>query len=281
MAVKVGVHLSISGGFTKAVTRALDTGCDCFQMFTGNPRGWTSKPILEKEADSFCKILLESDISPVFAHMPYLPNLAANSPEVYEKSISALEKELNRCDMLKIPFLVTHLGHASDEKEAGKKRVIAAINEVFSRYNGKTMLLLENTAGEKNSVGSLIEDIRDVLFGVEVERTGICFDTCHAFAAGYEMRSNESVADLMENIDNLIGTSRIKLIHLNDAKGECGSGLDRHEHIGLGEIGQTGMVSLLNNPVIRQTPLICETPTNEIRGDTENIRVVREICGLL
>ncbi|MFH0966564.1 MAG: deoxyribonuclease IV [Methanobacteriota archaeon] len=278
--VQVGVHVSIAGSLDKAVERALERGCDCFQIFTKNPRGWMAKDISLEDSAKFRKSVCNSPISPIYAHMPYLPNLASDKPDLYQKSVDALTRELHRCSLLDIPYLVTHLGHAGDNPESGRIRVIAAIQEAISQEEGKTRLLLENTAGERNSVGSSFRDIRQVLDGVgEPRRIGVCLDTCHAFAAGYDIRSEPVVSDMVDGMKEQFGVSDIHLIHLNDAKGDLGSGLDRHEHLGCGSIGELGIRAILHHPDLRSIPVICETPVDERRDDAENIRVARYLAG--
>ena len=278
--VQIGVHVSIAGSLDKAVDRALERGCDCFQIFTKNPRGWAAKDISEEDSARFRNAVSMSPISLVYAHMPYLPNLASEKPDMYQKSVDALVLELHRCSLLDIPYLVTHLGHAGDSPKSGRSRVIAAINEAIGREEGKTRLLLENTAGERNSVGSSFEDIRQVLDRVgEPGRIGVCLDTCHAFAAGYDIRTDLAVSDLVDSIREQFEVPYIRLIHLNDAKGDLGSGLDRHEHIGCGSIGEPGIRAVLHHPDLRSIPVICETPVDEQRGDVENIKVVRNLAG--
>ena len=274
--VRVGVHVSIAGSLDKAVERAIERGCDCFQIFTKNPRGWAAKEITDDDANRFRNAVSSSPISPVFAHMPYLPNLASHKPDIYQKSVDALILELSRCAILDIPYLVTHLGHAGDDPASGRARIIAAIHEALDRSPGRTRLLLENTAGERNSVGSMFEDIRQVLDGIDEHgRTGVCLDTCHAFAAGYDLRTREAVSELISLINDEFGVSSLHLIHLNDAKGDLGSGLDRHEHLGYGSLGESGIRAVLQDPNLRAIPCICETPVDDRRDDAENIRVAR------
>jgi deoxyribonuclease-4 len=280
MTIRAGVHVSIAGSLDLAVGRAQERGCDCFQIFTKNPRGWAAKEISEDGAEQFRAAVSQSGLSPVFAHMPYLPNLASEKPEIYSKSVNALVSELDRCSLLDIPYLVTHLGHAGDNPVSGQNRVISAINEAVSRHEGRTMLLLENTAGERNSVGSTLEEIGTVLDGIgDRSRAGVCFDTCHAFAAGYEFRNDEAVHHVVTQIEDNIGLSRIHCIHLNDAKGELGSGFDRHEHIGLGSIGERGIRGILHHQSLKKFPFICETPVDERRDDAGNIRMARQLSG--
>jgi deoxyribonuclease-4 len=278
--VKVGVHVSIAGSLDQSIDRAAGCGCDVFQIFSRNPRGWSYSPISDVICTGFVKKIAASRLLPV-DHMPYLPNLASPKKDVYEKSVSTLAAELQRCGCLGIPYLVTHLGHhLGDGIAGGRMRVIAAINEALGQVDNPVMLLLENTAGEKNSVGSSFEHIRSIIDGiVEKKRIGICFDTCHAFAAGYELRTEDGLHDTLAQFDDLIGLTRIRVIHLNDSKGERGTGLDRHEHIGMGFIGEDGFRRILHHPVFRDLPLICETPVDERRDDEANIRTVRKLAG--
>jgi deoxyribonuclease-4 len=277
--VNVGVHVSISGSLDLAVDRAKDAGCDVFQMFSRNPRGWAVQPPTDEVCNKFRAKVKTIGIMPV-DHMPYLPNLASPKNEIYEKSVQALTTELDRCGVLGIPFLVTHLGHhLGDGIAGGRARVIRAINMALGASDNNVMLLLENTAGEKNSVGSSFEHIHGIIEGLDKqERVGICFDTCHAFAAGYDMRTDEGIADTLAQFDELVGIRNLKVVHLNDTKGDKGSGLDRHEHIGMGFIGEDGFRSILHHPVFRDLSLICETPVDERRDDAGNIAKVRELA---
>jgi deoxyribonuclease-4 len=277
--VRVGVHVSIAGSLDLAVDRARDAGCDVFQMFSRNPRGWGYQPVIPEVAEAFRSKIKTTGLIPV-DHMPYLPNLASPKPEIYEKSVATLTSELDRCGTLAIPYLVTHLGHhLGDGIAGGRARVIDAINHALAGSKSPTMLILENTAGEKNSVGSSFEHIRGIIDGIEEKkRIGICFDTCHAFAAGYELRTEDGIAETLSQLDESAGLKNLRVIHLNDTKGDRGSGLDRHEHIGLGFIGEDGFRRLLHNKVFSALPLICETPVDERRDDRGNIQTVRELA---
>lgn len=278
--VRVGVHVSIAGSIDKAVDRGQALGCDTFQIFSRNPRGWKIRELTEQERRSFVEKLKASRIFPPVDHMPYLPNLAASADAVYQQSVAALIEELKRCDALQIPFLVTHLGsHRGFGKAEGFQRIIDAINRAFAEVDNRVVLLLENTAGTKNSMGGTFEDIRGIIDRIEQEdRVGFCFDTCHAFVAGYELRTVEGLNAVMEHLDEVLGLDLLKLIHLNDANGDLNSRLDRHEHIGLGRIGEAGFRVILNDKRIRDLPLILETPVDNRRGDRENIQKVRELA---
>ena len=204
--VKVGVHVSIAGSLDLAVDRALDAGCDVFQMFSRNPRGWGFKPLTDADAELFRKKIATTGILPV-DHMPYLPNLASPKQEIWDKSVQTLTTELDRCGRLGIPYLVTHLGHhLGDGIAGGRQRVITAINQALAAQESLTLLVLENTAGEKNSVGSSFEHIRAIMDGItEPSRTGVCFDTCHAFAAGYELRTEAGLPGTLEQLEEQVG----------------------------------------------------------------------------
>jgi len=277
--VKAGVHVSIAGSLDFAVDRAMDAGCDVFQMFSRNPRGWRFKPLTDDDAAFFRSKIKTTGLLPV-DHMPYLPNLASPNPEIFDKSVEALTAELERCDKLGIPFLVTHLGHhLGDGIAGGRMRVIKAISAALGKAGNKVMLLLENTAGERNSVGSSFEHIRGIMDELAFPgRIGVCFDTCHAFAAGYELRTEEGLNETLAQFNEQIGIQNLMVIHLNDAKGDRASGLDRHEHIGMGFIGEDGMRGILHHKNLRELPFICETPVDDRRDDRGNIAKVRELA---
>ena len=277
--VKVGVHVSIAGSLDLAVDRAKKAGCDVFQIFSRNPRGWGFLPLSLETCDTFRSKIQSGSLLPV-DHMPYLPNLASPKPDIYERSIAALTAELMRCGQLGIPYLVTHLGHhLGDGIAGGRARVIRAINMAQKESDNSVMLLLENTAGEKNSVGSSFEHIRGIMDGLEMQnRIGVCFDTCHAFAAGYELRTEAGIKETVNQFDEQVGITNLKIIHLNDTKGDRGSSLDRHEHIGMGFIGEDGFRLILHHPVFSALPLICETPVDTRCDDAGNIAKVRELA---
>jgi len=213
------------------------------------------------------------------AHMPYLPNLSSPEISVYEKSIHTMIREVERCDKLGIPYLVTHLGsHKGTGEDKGIQRLVGALTEV-AKTNKDVTILLENTAGQKNSVGSDFTQLAEIFFGLKpASRFGICIDTCHAFAAGYDLRNEKNVKDVFEKFDSEIGLKHIKIIHLNDSKGELGCHLDRHEHIGLGHIGEAGLSQVVKLANKNKIPIILETPIDERRTDFENIRKAKDLA---
>jgi deoxyribonuclease-4 len=275
----VGFHVSIHGSIDASVDRAVRLGCNTFQIFTRSPRQWHSAKLSPEICKVFANKVKNYEIEPVFAHMPYLPNLASSRNQVYEKSVITVTSELERCRQLEIPYLVTHLGsHLGAGIETGFKRLINGINTALKNTKKGVMLLLENTAGTKNSMGSTFEDIKNVLENIlESGRVGLCFDTCHAFAAGYDLRTEKMVNITIKKIEQLIGFDRIKLVHLNDSKGDLNSRIDRHEHIGLGKIGEEGFRSILSSK-FGDLPLIMETPKDSRRDDFRNLDKIKELA---
>lgn len=279
--MRLGCHVSISGGISNAVSNAIERECTAFQIFTRNPRGWRAKPISDGEAAEYRTRLAGSgiDASATCAHMPYLPNLSGPNEEPYRKSVDTLKSEAQRCDILGIPYLVTHLGsHLGSGQEAGIRRITAAYEEAVAA-GGNTTILLENTAGQKNSVGYDFGQLADILDGLEpAGRFGICLDTCHAFVSGYDMRTAEAAEHTLGEFDDAIGYDRLKILHLNDAKGDLGCNLDRHYHIGLGSIGYEGLGVVVRTMNTLDVPVILETPIDDVRTDTDNMQAA---AGLL
>lgn len=273
------MHVSIIGTIDQAADRAREIGCDTFQMFTRNPRGWKFKKLTPDEVKEFKRKIDSYGLKPVVAHMPYLPNLSSPRKVIYNKSLKSLSAELDRCAALGIPYIVTHLGsHLGKGSEIGLERIVSAVNQTISNDKSDVMLLLENTAGTKNSMGSTFEEIKRILDGLKnKKRVAVCFDTAHAFAAGYDLRTAEAVNDTIAKFDKTLGLGLLKVIHLNDSKGELGSGRDRHEHIGMGYIGEQGFKALFKHQALTELPFIMETPIDERRDDVGNIRKVREL----
>lgn len=277
--MRLGLHLSIQGSIDRVVDRAVNRDCNTLQMFSRNPRGWNSKKLESRAVDSFRSKLRESGIWPVFIHTPYLVNLASPRDEVFAKSVKVLKDEFHRASVLGVPYIVTHLGsHLGYGKMEGFKRIVEAVNDSLSSVENDAILLLENTAGTKNSMGSALEDVAYILSRIETrERIGVCFDTSHAFAAGYDLVSQGAVQHTLQLFDEVIGLDALKLVHLNDSKGALGSKRDRHEHIGMGRIGESGFRNILQSR-LGQLPLILETPIDGRRNDVENLRKVRELA---
>ncbi len=280
MDIRVGLHVSISGGIDKAVDNALALECNAFQIFTRNPRGWSAKPLSEEEAKRFRDKLNSSRIEAdaVYAHMPYLPNLASPKHDTYSKSLSVLVDEVKRCSMLGIKMLVIHLGsHMNTSAMEGMRNIVNACNTALEHAKDVT-ILLENMAGQRNSIGSSIEELAELYNMLDGKRVGICIDTCHLFASGYDIRSKDRLDDLIALMDKHIGVKSVKLLHINDSKYGLASHADRHEHIGLGHIGEEGFKNIFSINEFRSIPWILETPVDSRRDDIGNIRKVRELA---
>ncbi len=279
--MQIGCHVSISGSIDKAVDNAVERECSAFQIFTRNPRGWHAKDLLDNDITNFKEKLKTSKIDrfATCAHMPYLPNLSTPKEDGFEKSVTTLINEVERCGKLGIPYLVTHLGsHLGTGEEAGIKQLVKGLNKAGQTKND-VMILLENTAGQKNSVGANFEQLAEIFNQLKpAKKFGVCLDTCHAFVSGYDLRTEKSVRDTFAKFDDVIGFENLKILHLNDAKGEIGCNLDRHYHIGLGNIGEKGLSEVIKTTNKKKIPIILETPIDNIRDDFENIRKVKELA---
>jgi deoxyribonuclease-4 len=281
MSFRIGFHVSIAGGIDKAVDRALEIGCTTFQIFTRNPRSWKFKNLDAEVSQTFINKRQDAKIDPVFAHMPYLPNISSPDDEIYHKSVQTLINELKRCKTLNIPFLVTHCGsHRGKGFEVGLGQICNALEEAYKQSRSKTQILLEHTGGGKTSMGTNFKDLKRIIESLNTstaQMIGICFDTCHAFVAGYELRTSEAVNKLVNKIEKVIGLDRLKLIHANDAKYGIGSHRDQHEHIGEGTIGLKGFEAILYNSVLRELPFILETPRRSIQDDLRNLLTMQTL----
>lgn len=279
--MRVGLHVSISGSLSAAIDNAIERECSAFQIFTRSPRMWTAKDIPKKDAQEFRDKLSSSKIDrfATVAHMPYLPNLASPNAATHAKSVAVLIKEVQRCGEIGIPYLVAHLGsHLGEGEKKGISQLVKAFEKAAEVKNDVT-ILLENTAGQKNSVGSEFAQWAEIFSRLKPKnRFGVCLDTCHAFAYGYDLRSEKDVAETFKRFDDNVGFENLKILHLNDSKGELGSNLDRHEHIGLGKIGEKGMASVVKLANKKDIPIILETPIDNTRDDFANLRKVKEIA---
>lgn len=281
MDVKVGFHVSIAGGISNSVNNAKRIGCTAFQIFSRNPRGWTAKPVSHDEVQLFRNKLAASGIekNSVVVHMPYLPNLSGPEGEFYRKSVQTLTEEVHRCNALGIPYLVIHLGsHMGRGSKSGIDQLVKAITSASSKCGSGLAILLENSAGQKNSIGGTFEELRLILDRLgNSKEFGVCIDTCHLFASGYDLRTEADVEIMFKKFKDTVGLKELKIVHLNDSRGRLGSNLDRHEHIGLGSIGIEGLASFLSLGQIQVLPIIMETPIDKRRVDEQNLKVVLDI----
>lgn len=277
--MRLGFHVSISGGFSLAVRRAYELGCTTMQIFSRNPRGWAVKPLDRDDIAEFKRLREKWDITPAFVHTNYLSNLASSKPDLYERSIEHFVIDLERTEKLGAEYLVTHLGSASGREPAWMiERVADAINMAMKLHPPRATILLENTAGEAGDVGYTLAQVREVIDRLDdPSPIGICYDTCHGFAAGYDIRTKKRVVALEREIDSTVGIGRLKGIHLNDCLRDFGSRVDRHWHIGEGKIGEDGFRAFLRHPVFRDVPMIMETPKESEEDDPRNMRVVKAL----
>ncbi len=279
--MQIGCHVSIAGSIDKAVDNAVKRECSAFQIFTRNPRGWHAKELSRDDISNFKSKLKESKIDrfATCAHMPYLPNLATPKEEGFEKSVKTLVNEIERCAQLEIPYLVTHLGsHLGTGDEAGIKRLVKGLT-IAGQTKNDVIILLENTAGQKNSVGSNFKQLGEIFNQLKPKKKfGVCFDTCHAFVAGYDLITDKKAKETFDEFDKYVGIENLKILHLNDAKGDIGCNLDRHYHLGLGGIGEKGITAVVKFTNKRKIPIILETPIDDDRDDFENIRKAKEFA---
>lgn len=278
-----GAHMSIAGGYYKAVEEARRCGCDVVQVFTKNNNQWRAKPISEQEAEQFAAALAELKIERPLSHSSYLINLASPDPLLWQKSVEGMTVELQRAGQLGIPYVVMHPGsHTTATEEEGLANVARGLDAIHAALpQAKAEVLLEITAGQGTNLGWKFEHLAAILGQTQSpQRVGICFDSCHAFASGYDLRDAAAAQAMWRKFDDLLGLDRLKAIHLNDSKRELGSRVDRHEHIGRGHIGLAGFRHLLNDPRFRDVPMYLETPKEdpeEEPWDVVNLRTLRSL----
>jgi len=278
--MRFGFHISISGGFAKIIDRALINQCQTIQFFSRNPRGWSYKDLDSFQVRAFRASLAASGIAPVFIHLPYLPNLASSDDQLFERSVNALAEELRRAEALRASAVIVHVGHrgVTSEDEACE-RVSSAINSALEMVTCSITVLLENTAGQGTEIGYTLKHLRRIVRGVrDGGRIGVCLDTAHAFAAGYDISSKPGLEALLDEFQNHLGLEKLRLLHLNDSKAPLGSRSDRHWHIGEGCIGRAGFRRIVNHPVLESLPGIMETPRKTDREDFKNMSVIRKLA---
>jgi len=273
--------MSIAGGIQNAFAEAKRVGCDCMQIFVKNQRQWYGKQLTDDDVRSWNQAASRTAVFPVVAHDTYLINLASPDEAMQSKSLDAFVHELERCEALALKFLVTHPGSPRDSGEReGIGRMVKSLDEALGRTRGmRTRVLLETTAGQGSTLGWRFEHLAEMRGGLrEPERVGFCFDTCHVFAAGYDISTRPGYDSVMEEFDRVVGTRLIEAFHLNDSKKGAGSRVDRHEHIGRGAIGDEAFRCLLNDARFAGTPKVLETP-KEGDMDAVNLKHLRSLAG--
>jgi len=281
VALRLGAHESVCGGLETAIDRAVRTSCDALQIWTANGRQWAAPNLSVDQVAAFRRACDTSGISPVVAHASYLINIASSNADLFERSIEALKGEVERCEMLGIPYLVLHPGsHAGAGAEVGSSQITRALTEVHRVTRGYGVrILLETTAGQGHTMGAEFESLARMLEGTsESYRLGVCLDTCHVFAAGYDLRTSEAYEATMQSFIHAIGLERLEALHLNDSRHGLGERKDRHEHIGRGKIGLEGFAYILNDPRLAGLPGTLETPKSaDLHEDIENLRALRSL----
>lgn len=275
----LGAHVSISGGIDKAPSRGKELGCESIQIFTKNQRQWYARSLTQNEILSFKKEMINTGLREAVVHDTYLINLASPKAELFRKSVEAFYEEMVRAEVLGIRHLVFHPGaHMGSGEEVGIYRIANALNEVLNRdKESKLEVLLETTAGQGTSLGYTFEQLADIIDLVECkDRVAVCFDTCHVFGAGYDLRGEEAYNTTMDEFDGILGIDKLKVIHLNDTKQPLGSRRDLHENIGRGEIGLEGFRLLVNDKRLQDISMILETPGGEV-SYVENLRILRSL----
>jgi deoxyribonuclease-4 len=276
---RLGVHTSIAGGVPLSLDRARKLRCSTMQIFSHNPRGWARRAIGKSEADEFRRLSEEYDIKPVFVHSSYLINLASPDSVIRKKSVRLLVFELRMAELLGIDHVVLHPGKAAGQpvKEAIDKTV-RSLREVRKMTGSRSGILLENTAGQRGDISSLIPSIGGIVEGSPPGLIrGLCLDTCHAYAAGYNIADREDLERLRDEIKRYLSPLKVELVHLNDSKKGLSSGVDRHEHIGKGEIGRKGLRRFLSSSFLGEVPLVLETPKASEGDDIKNLAKVRKM----
>lgn len=278
---RLGAHMSVAGGVSKAFERGQSIDCRTMQIFTRNQNQWKCKPLETTEIARYHEWAQRTGITPVVAHASYLINLGSPSDELWGKSVEAYQVELERADQLSILGVVLHPGSSMGAgEEAGKRRIAQGLDRVHAATPAaQTLTLLEITAGQGDHLGFRFEQLADIIAALDAPgRVGICFDTCHALAAGYEFRNADDYQRMWDAFDKALGLERLKVFHLNDSKKDLGSRVDRHTHIGEGFLGLTPFRLLLNDPRFQALPMILETPKEEdMADDVMNLARLREL----
>ncbi len=278
----IGAHMSVSGGVSRAIERGESIDCRAIQIFTKNNTRWAAPPLKKEEIERFHELYEKSQIRSVFAHDIYLINLASPEKTIYEKSKRAFLEEIERAELLNLDFLVFHPGaHRGSGKEAGLEKIAATVKDTLKQTKDcKVRVLFETTAGQGTSLGSTFEELGYLLKNSgDPQRLGVCLDTCHIFAAGYDIRTQKGYKSVFDEFEHYAGVENIRAIHLNDSKGECGSHLDRHEHIGKGKIGKSGFGFIMNDKRFKDVPKVLETPKGEdMKEDVSNMKTLKSLC---
>jgi len=285
--MRLGAHMSIAGGLFKAIESGDEINCESIQIFTKSNRQWAAKPLTEEDIKSFKEKRKKiKNIWPIFSHTSYLINLGAHNPETLQKSIDSMEIEINRAESLGLEYIVLHPGTATGKEEGeteedALKRIANNLNILFKKTSEyKSIVCLETMAGQGNNIGYKFEHLKSIIDQIKNKnRIGVCFDTCHVFAAGYDFLTEKSYNKMWDEFDNIIGLKYLFIFHLNDSENELGSRVDRHTHIGQGKIGKKPFGFFLNDERFNDYPGILETPKNskDTTNDVKNLKILRSL----
>ncbi len=284
---RTGVHTGVAGGLHRSISEAEEKGCQTWQIFSRNPRGWTAKPLTPDDVKLFREARERSGLTPCVIHSCYLINLAAPAPEVRAKSIAAFRDEIERGLAIGADYLVVHPGSGRGAPvEQAIENCASAIQESSAGLEGEMWkagfhILIENTAGQGDQIGRSFEQVRDIISLCEALPLGMCLDTAHSFAAGYDWRDEGAARRAMSALGKTVGFEKVKVVHFNDSKAAFNSRVDRHWHIGAGEIGAEGLSRLINHPKLRKVPFILETPQDDQSDDLKNLAAARALIGPL
>lgn len=273
-----GAHVSIAGGVVNAPKNAADIGCECFQIFTRSPQGGSVPPLNNKLATEFKAQCKKHNQKQWVVHTPYFINFASANNRIYYGSISTVRTEMERASLLGATYLMTHLGSYKDlGHDKGLTQVADGISEMLKGYKGATQFLIEISAGSGEIIGDTFEEIAEIIHDKKLKKydIGVCYDTQHGFASGYDIRTKESVTDTLKKFDSIIGLEKLKISHCNDSKTELGSHKDRHAHIGEGQIGLAGFEALLTNKKMQNINCYLETEHDKIREDLKILKNIR------
>ncbi|MCX5680403.1 MAG: deoxyribonuclease IV [Candidatus Omnitrophica bacterium] len=280
MTMRIGVHVSIAGKIYEALERAKALGCNTIQIFSRNPRGWQVQGFDKSDLSRFSELKAKYGIAPIAVHIPYIINLATPDDRLYRRSIEAYIDDVKRADLLGAEYFVTHLGsHKGSGEDSGIKRFSGALVQILKKAKPKTTILLENTAGSGDSIGYKFEHIQRIIDSIgNSKKIGVSLDTAHMFEAGYDLKTKIGFRETFSRFDELIGLDKIKVIHFNDSLSLLGSHVDRHQHLGKGEIGLQALGRVINHPALKDAAFIMETPKESDKDDKRNIAIARKMC---
>ena len=275
--MKFGSHVSIAGGIDKAPGRAHDLGCECFQIFSRSPRGGKPPELTKDLVDSFQSACSEYGLSDYYVHTPYYINFSSEKKELRSSAVAIIREELERSSTIGAAYVMTHLGSSKDTERSKAVRMVAdGISKALDGSNLSELLLLENTAGQGATVGDTFEELAEILELIGDPGVGICIDTAHLLASGYDIRSPEALQNTLDTISRTVGLDRVKLIHGNDSKASLGERKDRHEHIGQGKVGKNGFKAILSHPELKNLNMIVELPPDKVDQDLKLLKRLRD-----